>query len=414
MRKVIYMFLILSLLCFGKNEVTINYKENEPLLGNGFYLSFGEIPIATYENTVGYFSTVEILGKNLEIKEDLKKIVIKAKGNVLKEKEIEWVQKEFEIEEIDLNGIIISLKWDNLKKDRIGLMLKRWDLNKNYYEIEIEYHYNGQIETMKLNINMPQFNPEIYLDIDSNVPILKKQEFNKNKLILKKIKLNDYDMKITENLESPEGLKVKLNSELSIGNREYLGVIKLTPLIEKYPGVYLIENNKEDIFKNSKEIVIGIELPENLNYNTNYKIFGNLLELSYGQHKKELLEKIVILDGRKHIKRVIVLENIENNQKVYLDDIENGYFLLEKNGNMIGDYKNLKIIINNEETLINENGNSDMIDISFGKIQIENGKIILFLENKLHINQGNNLKFKILSLKDEVLEDIELEIYFRN
>lgn len=87
----------------------INYKENEPLLGKGYYLTFGEIPIATYKNTIGYFSTVEIIGKNLKIKEGLKKIVITNQNNILKEIEIQK-QDIIKIEDIELNGINVSLK----------------------------------------------------------------------------------------------------------------------------------------------------------------------------------------------------------------------------------------------------------------------------------------------------------------
>lgn len=73
MKKIIFLFFLINILIYSQNKVLINYKENEPLLGKGYYLTFGEIPIATYENTIGYFLTVEIIGKNLKIKEGLKK-----------------------------------------------------------------------------------------------------------------------------------------------------------------------------------------------------------------------------------------------------------------------------------------------------------------------------------------------------
>lgn len=412
MIKIIFLFLILNLMIFSKNEVTLNYKENEPLLGKGFYLTFGEIPIGTYENTTGYFSTVEILGKNLEIKDKLQKIIIKVKDDILKKEDVEWVGEDLEIKDIDLKGLVLSLKWNNLKKDQIGVMIEKWNLEKGKYELEIEYHYPKNVETIKLCINMPKLNPEIYLDVNNNSPILKKQEYDKNSLILKKIKLHDYDTKITEGLESLDGLRVKLNSELSIGNKEYLGLVKLTPLIEKYPGIYLEENNLENIFENSKEIVIGVQLPEDLNFNSSYKIFGNLLELNYGNNKQEMLEKTIILDGKNKIKRVVAFNNIENNEKIYLDDNEKNFIILEREGKMIGKYKNLKIKANDEEIIINENGDSESVSTFLGKLQVEQGKIVLILNEK-ELKQGSELKFKVLNFKNEILEEITLQIYLK-
>lgn len=408
--KLIYLFFIISILSFSKNEVTINYKENQPLLGDGFYLKVGKIPIPTYENTIGYFSTVNIIGQNLEIKENLEKISLKVNNKLIAETKLEWIQQQFTIKDIDLKGLIINLKWDYLKKDQIELMLQKWNLEKNNYKLTIEYHYNENIEIMELNINMPKFNPLIYLDLNLNLPILKKQEYGNNQIILKKIRLNDYNMKIMENLDSPEGFKVKLNKELSIGDEEYLGIIELTPLIEKYPGVYLKESNTDDIFKNSKEIFIGANLPKDLNFNKNYKIFGNLLELNYGKYKKEVLEKTFLLDGKKIIKRVIALNN-NFDKKIYLDDSEIGYSLLEKIGNMNKFYKNLKLKINSEEILIDQYGYSDTIDTSLGKLSVELGKITLFLEKEIPIIQGEELRLEILSLKNELLEEITLQTY---
>lgn len=407
--KIIYLFLILSTLIFSKNEVIINYRENEPLLGKGHYLKIGQIPIATYEGTTGYFSTVDIKGKNLEIKEGLKKIIIKRKDEIIKNQELKWEDKYFEIREINLNGLEITLKWDSLRKDQLEIMIEKWDFQKKEYEIEIEYHYDEKIEIMKLYIKMPQFNPKVYLDIDSSGPILKKQEYDKKNLILKKIKLNDYDMNIIEN-----GLKVKLNSELSIGNKEYLGKVKLVPLIEIYPEIYLEESNQEDIFKNSKEIVIAAQLPKDLNFNTNYIIFGNLLELNYRGNKKEILEKTIILDGKNTIKRIIALEKQSLDGKIYLDEMEKDYYLLEKIGNMIKKYKNLKLKIMDTEVEIDKEGNSDVVITRLADVQVIQGKIVLFFKEPNQIKQGDELLFEILSLKDEILEEIELKIYFKN
>lgn len=415
MKKIIYLFFLLFITTFGENKVIVSYKENEPLLGKGHFLTFGKIPIATYENTTGYFSTVEIKGHNLEIKNNLKKIVIKNKGEILNEKEVEWNYDFFEIKNIDLEGLIVSLKWNNLEKDQIGVMINQWNLKPNNYEIEIDYHYENEVENLKFDINMPKFNPEIYLDINPNNPIIKKQEYNKDYLILKNIKLNHYDREITKNLESPEGIKVKLKSDLSIGNDEYLGIVELIPLTEKYPNIYVENVDKNDLFKNSEEVVIAVKLPKDLNFNSDYKIFGNLLEINYGESKKELLNKTLILSGKTQIKRTIALKNDKSFQnKIYLGNQEIEYRLLEKIGTIMDFYKNLKIRINENELLIDENGNSNSFVTPIGELRVENGRISLLLKNSKNFNQGEKISFEVLSPTNEILEEILLQLYLEN
>lgn len=414
MKKIIFLFFLLNILIYSQNKVLINYKENEPLLGKGYYLTFGEIPIATYENTIGYFSTVEIIGKNLKIKEGLKKIIIKNQNNILKEIEIQK-QDIIKIEDIELNGINISLKWDFLRKDQIGIMINQWDFEKKEYNVDIEYIYIDKIESMNISINMPKFNPEIYLDINPNKIILKKQEYNKKYLILTKIRLNDYDMEITKNIDNSKDFKVKLNSKLTIENENYLGTINLIPLIEKYPNIYLENVDTEDIFKNSKEVAIGAQLSQDLNFNSNYKILGNLLELQYDKYKKGILDKVIIINGKTEIKRILGLDNnFYIHKKIYLDNEDNQNIFLEKVGSMINNYKNLKIKIDDKEILIDNNGNSELINTSIGNLKVEEGKITLLIENKDNIKQGDNIKFSILSLKNEILEEILLQVYWYN
>ena len=414
MKKIIFLFFLINILIYSQNKVLINYKENEPLLGKGYYLTFGEIPIATYENTIGYFSTVEIIGKNLKIKEGLKKIIIKNQNNILKEIEIQK-QDIIKIEDIELNGINISLKWDFLRKDQIGIMINQWDFEKKEYNVDIEYLYIDKIESMNIFINMPKFNPEIYLDINPNKIILKKQEYNKKYLILTKIRLNDYDMEITKNIDNSKDFKVKLNSKLTIENENYLGTINLVPLIEKYPNIYLENVDTEDIFKNSKEVTIGVQLSQNLNFNSDYKILGNLLEVQYGKYKKGMLDKVIIINGKTEIKRILGLNNnFHIHKKIYLDNEDNQNIFLEKVGTMINNYKNLKIKIDDKEMLIDNNGNSELINTSIGNLKVEEGKITLLIENKDNIKQGDNIKFSILSLKNEILEEILLQIYLYN
>ncbi|WP_407537992.1 hypothetical protein [Cetobacterium somerae] len=79
---------------------------------------------------------------------------------------------------------------------------------------------------------------------------------------------------------------------------------------------------------------------------------------------------------------------------------------------MIGKYKNLKIKVNNEEIIINENGDSESVSTFLGKLQVEQGKIVLILNEK-ELKQGSELKFKVLNFKNEILEEITLQIYLK-
>lgn len=222
-------------------------------------------------------------------------------------------------------------------------------------------------------------------------------------------------MEITKSIDNLEGLKVKLNSTLGIGMGNYLGTVNLIPLIEKYPNIYLENVDAENIFKNSKEIAIGVQLPKDLNFNSDYKIFGNLLELSYGKYKKEMLDKTIILNGKTKIKRILGLDNnFYIHKKIYLDNEDNQNIFLEKVGTMINNYKNLKIKIDDKEVLIDNNGNSELINTSIGDLKVEEGKITLLIENKDNIKQADNIKFSILSLKNEILEEILLQVYWYN
>lgn len=192
----ILVFLVYTNIMAGRNELTLKYKYNEPLLGKGHYLIVSDIPVPTYPNTVGYFSNVEILGKNLQISKDLEKVTIKKDGKIIREEKVDWNNYIFQMENIDLDGLVVDLKWKSLNRQKIELALSEWNLEEKNYRLEIEYTYPSGNEIMLLNIEMPEFNPDIYLDFDYRTPILKKQEYEKKYLIVKKIVLSDYDLEI--------------------------------------------------------------------------------------------------------------------------------------------------------------------------------------------------------------------------
>lgn len=423
MRIIFYMFLISLNLFAITQELTLNYKANEPLLGKGHYLILSDVPVATYPNTVGYFSSVDIVGKNLTIGKDLERVIIKKDGNVLLQKDVEWEQYSFTVENIELGGLTINLRWKNLNRQKMELMVDQWNLVKGKYELEIEYQYSDRKEVLKLSINMPEFNPEIYLDFDYKTPILKKQEYSKKYLIIKKIGLNDYDLEITKNKVNSEGLKLNLAKEASlkivqenIEKQESLENVRIVPLKEVYPNIY-IEQLNDDIFNDTKEIYIGLELPQNLDLNMNYRIEGEVLSLSYNRVKKVLIDKVFILAMKNEVSKTIALDKwYIPGQKIYIDDFREvqGYYLLEGTGVLSGKYSGLKIKVNDIEEEIDEFGESEEIDLDFGRMKIENGRASICIDKLNHLIQGSEINYKIFDKNENIIENVRLKFYIEN
>ncbi|MGL5278864.1 MAG: hypothetical protein ACRC8M_07275 [Cetobacterium sp.] len=414
----ILLLLIYTNIMATKNVVTLKYKSNEPLLGRGHYLIISDIPVPTYPNTIGYFSNVDILGKNLKIDKNLEKITIKKEGKTIREKSVSWDKYTFQMEKIDLNGLIIELKWKSLNRQKMELMLYEWDLEKKEYELEIEYKYPDRVETQVLKIEMPTFNPNIYLDFDYKNPILKKQEYGKKYLIVKKIQLNDYDLEITRSGNKSDGLRLILKSQATIeGDDDYRNSVKIVPLIEKYPGIFLEELDYGNIFKNSKEIFIGIELPKDLNYNKSYKISGDILSIAYRSKKNILIDKIVILSGKKEISKVIgITKNYSSQDRIVIGDLEKNdkYYEIDSSNIVDKNYKNLKIRINNIEEVIDVLGNSKIISFENIKIKVENGKVFVTIDDLEKFKQGQEIIYDILNKNNEIIDKVNLKFYMEN
>lgn len=426
MIKIFMILFLISIKAIGEtgNIISINYKYNEPLLGKGHYLTISDIPIPTYLNTTGYFSNVEIVGKNLKIEKDLKKITIKKGEEIIKEKEVEWKQYSFEMEELDLDGIIINLKWKSLNRQKMDLMISNWNLEKKSYEIQIEYEYPNKKEIQKLNINMPEFNPDIYLNFDYKLPILKRQEYGKKYLVVKKISLNEYDLQITKNNEKKDGLKLILGKFVNIeeentklDDKEEKNKVRVVPLIEKYPNVFVEEIDNNDIFKNSKEIFIGLELPKDIKYNSNYKIVGDILEIEYGKTKKTLIDKIIITNGMNKVNKVIVLTNwYKENDKIFINNLNENqrYYEVESIGQVQKMYKNLKIKIDEKEEEINKDGISKIISLDNIKIKVDNGIVYLSIIDLNIFKQEFEINYDILNNNNEVIDRVNLKFYLEN
>lgn len=423
MGKIFILLLLICLKLMGEeSSISINYKVDEPLLGKGYYLTLSDIPVANYPNTVGYFSSVDIEGKNLKIEKDLKKIIIKRSGEVIRETDVTWEKYAFDIKGLDLGGLIIDLRWVILNRQKIDVMISEWNLEDGSYELEIEYIYPKKKDIQKMKISMPKFNPDIYLDFDYKTPILKKQEYNKKYLVVKKIALNDYDLEITKNRENLEGLKLILSKEASIEGKnteenQYISSVKIVPLIEKYPKVFVEERDSENIFKNSKEIFIGLELPKDIEYNSNYKISGDILKVKYRDLEKVLIDKIIIIDGMNEVTKTIGITNwYGDGKKNYIDNTDDGkrYYEIESINEVQKNYKNLKIKIGDLEKDIDSEGDSEIISLENMKVKVEDGTVSVSFNELNNFNQGMELKYDILSNRNEIIDRIKLKFYMEN
>lgn len=423
MGKIFILLLLICLKLMGEeSSISINYKVDEPLLGKGYYLTLSDIPVANYPNTVGYFSSVDIEGKNLKIEKDLKKIIIKRSGEVIRETDVTWEKYAFDIKGLDLGGLVIDLRWVILNRQKIDVMISEWNLEDGSYDLEIEYIYPEKKDIQKMKISMPKFNPDIYLDFDYKTPILKKQEYNKKYLVVKKIALNDYDLEITKNRESLEGLKLILSKEASIEGKnteenQYISSVKIVPLIEKYPKVFVEERDSENIFKNSKEIFIGLELPKDIEYNSNYKISGDILKVKYRDLEKVLIDKIIIIDGINEVTKTIGITNwYGEGEKIYIDNTNDGkrYYEIESINEVQKNYKNLKIKIGDLEKDIDSEGDSEIISLENMKVKVEDGTVSVSFNELNNFNQGMELKYDILSNRNEIIDRIKLKFYMEN
>lgn len=423
MGKIFILLLLVCLKLMGEeSSISINYKVDEPLLGKGYYLTLSDIPVANYPNTVGYFSSVDIEGKNLKIEKDLKKIIIKRSGEVIRETDVTWEKYAFDIKGLDLGGLVIDLRWVILNRQKIDVMISEWNLEDGSYELEIEYIYPEKKDIQKMKISMPKFNPDIYLDFDYKTPILKKQEYNKKYLVVKKIALNDYDLEITKNRENLEGLKLILSKEASIEGKnteenQYISSVKIVPLIEKYPKVFVEERDSENIFKNSKEIFIGLELPKDIEYNSNYKISGDILKVKYRDLEKVLIDKIIITDGMNEVTKTIGITNwYGDGEKFYIDNTNDGkrYYEIESINEVQKNYKNLKIKIGDLEKDIDSEGDSEIISLENMKVKVEDGTVSVSFDELSNFNQGMELKYDILSNRNEIIDRIKLKFYMEN
>ncbi|MGL5208038.1 hypothetical protein [Cetobacterium sp.] len=229
-------------------------------------------------------------------------------------------------------------------------------------------------------------------------------------------------MEITKSENKLDGLRLILKPEGVIeGDNQdtnyYRNTIKVVPLIEKYPGIFLEELDYGNIFKNSKEIFIGLELPKDLNYNKTYKISGDILSIAYKNKKNTLIDKIVILSGEKKIFKIIgITKNYNSQDKIQIGDSEknNKYYEVESSNSINKNYKNLKIKLNNIEEVIDNLGNSRVILFENMKIKVENGKVFVSIDELEKFEQGQEITYDILNKNNEIIDKINLKFYMEN
>lgn len=335
---------------------------------------------------------------------------------------MDWNNYIFQMENIDLDGLVVDLKWKSLNRQKIELALSEWNLEEKNYRLEIEYTYPSGNEIMLLNIEMPEFNPDIYLDFDYRTPILKKQEYEKKYLIVKKIVLSDYDLEITKSKDKLDGLRLILSPNAIIEgdnseNNHYKNDVKIVSLIEKYPGIFIEELNYGDVFKNSKEIYIGVELPKDIRYNSNYKISGNILSAVYKNKKKPLIDKIIILNGEREIFKTIgIRKNHSAQDRIYVENLEkNGnYYEIESSDIIDRNYKNMKIKLGNIVEVIDNLGNSKIITLENMKLKVEKGEVFVLIDDLAKVAQGTEISYKIIDKNGDIIDKINLKFYVEN
>ncbi|MEG1978708.1 MAG: hypothetical protein RRZ91_07840 [Cetobacterium sp.] len=418
MGKIVVLFLILfkSLLC-TENVLDIFYKPNEPLLGNGYYLTVIDFPIGTYSNTLGYFSNVEIKGAPLIYGNKLEKIIIKKDQNILREEKVEWDKHKFEITNIKLDGVDLSLKWSDFNKKRLDIMISNWNLKDIKKRVKIEYHYPKKIEKQILNIEIPKMNSKIYLDFDLEDTVIKKQMYNKKYTIIKKIKLNDYDLGITKNDKDNLGLRLIKGKKLKLQGKDYSEDIKLVFLYEKFPDVLQEIDNQEYFSDTKQEAYLAFEVPKPIDYNLEYKIEGDILSLVCGEEKVDIIQKFILTDGENNVEKTILLNEfylpnsyINTN---YLKEHE-GQRMVSKIGENFGRYFSQKIISGKDELVVDEMGNSNELEINLGKIKVMNGDLHIMIAQSDKLNFNNDFEYEVISQNNEVLEKVKLKFFIKN
>ncbi len=198
---------------------------------------------------------------------------------------------------------------------------------------------------------------------------------------------------------------------------QYISSVKIVPLIEKYPKVFVEERDSENIFKNSKEIFIGLELPKDIEYNSNYKISGDILKVKYRDLEKVLIDKIIIIDGINEVTKTIGITNwYGEGEKIYIDNTNDGkrYYEIESINEVQKNYKNLKIKIGDLEKDIDSEGDSEIISLENMKIKVEDGTVSVSFDELNNFNQGMELKYDILSNRNEIIDRIKLKFYMEN
>lgn len=158
-------------------------------------------------------------------------------------------------------------------------------------------------------------------------------------------------------------------------------------------------------------------MPKNLNYNSTYKITGDILQVSYGKEKKELINKIILTDGKKDVNKVIGINKAYNlGNKIYIDnsDFGQGYYELESSEKVQENYKNLILKIQDFEISIDSFGNSKIHIFYFGKLKVERGKVYITIDDLEKLTQGEEIKYTILNSEKQEVEDVKVKLYLEN
>ena len=106
---------------------------------------------------------------------------------------------------------------------------------------------------------------------------------------------------------------------------------------------------------------------------------------------------------------------LNRGEGVYVWDVDGKrYYEIESINEVQKNYKNLKIKIGDLEKDIDSEGDSEIISLENMKVKVEDGTVSVSFDELNNFNQGMELKYDILSNRNEIIDRIKLKFYMEN
>lgn len=414
--KYIFYFLIIGNFLFGADNLKINFEKNEPILGSKYYAEINNFSQGFYKNATGYSELIKVKGEPLRLKPNLKSIKIDFKGqeyffDVNVSQDVENTLK------IDFNGVVIDFKWMYEEDNSFFMKINQWNLEKSDINFKMTYVYENEEESQDINIFIPKLNPRIYFDEKINKKILlRKRKYKKNIILLKELRLKDYDYSIFSKF------KFFNDENIEIIGKNYKGKGKILYFEKIEKNIYkeITNPNIQDYI--NKNIFLGLEIPKDLKPAEDYVAQGNILSLVYNDKTEKLLNKVILLKVEyPSIKRKIILtKEFDNYEEININNFSRknkNYIFFEKNIKkeqyfdkiLLLRYKNENIF----KFIIDKNGNSKEKYFDDFSIKVINGDIIVKLK-KSFLKKSFYLNFDILNKENELEKTLLLNFKREN